>query len=145
MSHGDHGSKPRSMMDNSNNNMEMMMMQMNFYWGKDAVLLFSGWPGHSLGMYILALLVVFILAASVEVLSALPPLKHGMTSGKMHAVVYSLRMGLAYLVMLSVMSFNLGVFIMAVVGHGMGFFVVKTRFIAADDLTASPSSPNTKV
>ncbi|RVX06039.1 Copper transporter 6 [Vitis vinifera] len=60
----------------SDDNM-MMMMQNSFYWSKDAIILFSGWPNHSPFMYILALLFVFLLAVAVEVLSIPPTLKQG--------------------------------------------------------------------
>ncbi|KAI3474154.1 hypothetical protein Pfo_028942 [Paulownia fortunei] len=48
-----------------------------------------------------------------------------------HAVVFGARMALAYLIMLSVMSFNLGVFVVAVAGHAVGCFIVKYRVLAA--------------
>ncbi|XP_076907625.1 copper transporter 6-like [Bidens hawaiensis] len=43
------------------------------------------------------------------------------------ATVYGLRMALAYLIMLSVMSYNIGAFISAVVEHAFGYFLVKYR------------------
>ncbi|KAG6697515.1 hypothetical protein I3842_09G205000 [Carya illinoinensis] len=105
------------------------MMHMSFYWGKDATILFSGWPNQDLGMYVLALLCVFSLAVAIEVLSILPAIKPGHIpiAGRMiQATVYAFRMALAYLVMLSVMSFNLGIFVAAVGGHAVGFFLAKT-------------------
>lgn len=110
-----------------------MQMQMSFYWGKNATVLFSGWPNHSLGMYILALLFVFFLAIAVEVLSNQPPIKNGtnpLTGGLIRGSVYFFRITFAYLVMLSVMSFNVGIFIAAVVGHSLGVFIVTSRAIA---------------
>ncbi|KAL7169740.1 hypothetical protein ACSBR2_034722 [Camellia fascicularis] len=110
-----------------------MVMHMSFYWGKDVIVLFQGWPNDSLGMYILALFFVFLLAAATEVLSishTVKPGKSPMISGLTQAFVHALRMALAYMVMLSVMSFNLGIFIVAVVGHTVGFFFVKWRALA---------------
>ncbi|KAF2306216.1 hypothetical protein GH714_015821 [Hevea brasiliensis] len=46
------------------------------------------------------------------------------------ASVYAVRMVLAYMVMLAVMSFNLGIFIAAVAGHAIGLFFVKARALA---------------
>ncbi|KAJ0027516.1 hypothetical protein Pint_35290 [Pistacia integerrima] len=93
-----------------------MTMQMNFYWGKDVVVLFSGWPE-----------------------TVLKP----MISLFLQASVYAIRMGLAYLVMLSVMSYNLGVFIVAVAGHTAGFLLVKARaHAAANRAVPMSSTPN---
>lgn len=111
-----------------------MMMQMSFYWGKETTILFSGWPDGHFGMYILALFFVFLLAAAVEVLPVFPvvtsrasPMARVLTQ----AAVYTVKVGLAYLVMLSVMSFNGGVFIVAVFGHGVGYFLVKSQILGA--------------
>ena len=54
--------------------------------------------------------------------------------------IYALRMGLVYLVMLSVMSYNLGVFIVAVAGHAAGFFLVKARALAVANRAGNPMS-----
>ncbi|GMY14444.1 copper transporter 2-like [Fagus crenata] len=117
---------------NANNTM-MAMMHMSLYWGKDAIILFSGWPNQKLGMYVLALFFVFLLALAIEVLSILPAVKpstNPMVAALTQAIIYAFRMGLAYLVMLSVMSFNLGIFIAAVAGHAIGFFLIKSRALA---------------
>ncbi|KAG2685922.1 hypothetical protein I3760_10G149200 [Carya illinoinensis] len=122
-----------------------MMMHMSFYWGKDAIVLFSGWPNQNLGMYMLALFFVFFLALATEVLSILPAVKSGtkLIVGELtQATVYAFRMGLGYLVMLSVMSFNLGIFIEAVAGHALAFFIIKTRAIAIAKPAENMSSPS---
>ncbi|PIN18393.1 Copper transporter [Handroanthus impetiginosus] len=104
-----------------------MMMHMTFFWGKNAEILFDGWPGYdNLGMYILALVVVFLLALTVEGLSHCKFLR-GTTAapavvGMVQTALYTVRIGLGYLVMLALMSFNVGVFLVAVLGHGIGFF-----------------------
>ncbi|KAI3447731.1 hypothetical protein Pfo_004396 [Paulownia fortunei] len=129
----------------SNKNVDDMAMHMSFFWGKDVVILFSGWPGSGrLGMYILALAAVFVLAMGAEILSVAPSLKpRGLSpvaGAAIHAAVYAVRMALAYFVMLSVMSFNLGVFVVAVAGHAVGSFVVKYRALTAV-ARAGDSSP----
>lgn len=116
--------------------MKDMVTHMNLYWGKDVIILFQGWPSNNLGMYILALAFVFLLSATIEVLSIAPVVKQGTTKspvigGLTQTILYALRIGLSYLVMLSVMSFNLGIFIVAVAGHAFGFFLVKRRELAA--------------
>lgn len=135
---------PDSMYNNTNNSMDMkdMIMHMSFFWGKDVIVLFQEWPGDRLGMYILATIFVLFLAFAVEVLSIFPLFKPGrswspLISSLIHAGSYALRMALAYMVMLSVMSFNIGIFIAAIVGHAVGKFLVKYRSF----MVASPAAP----
>ncbi|XP_004240384.2 copper transporter 6-like [Solanum lycopersicum] len=110
-----------------------MMMHMTFFWGKNTEILFSGWPGYdNLGMYILALVVVFFMAIFVEFLSHSNYINKSnvdddVTCGFLQTILYGLRIGLAYVVMLAVMSFNGGVFLVAIVGHSLGFMVFGSR------------------
>ncbi|KAH7865275.1 hypothetical protein Vadar_004496 [Vaccinium darrowii] len=133
-------------MNNNDTNMNMdMTMQMSFYWGKDATVLFQNWPNHSLGMYIVSLFFVFSLSFGVEAFSVLTtanlPRRAGsspVAGGLKLAAAYALRTALAYMVMLSVMSFNVGIFVAAVLGHTAGFFLVKYRALnvaSATDIT----------
>ncbi|KAF9598113.1 hypothetical protein IFM89_025305 [Coptis chinensis] len=105
-------------------------MQMTFYWGKDSELLFSGFPGEKTGMYVLALILVFVIALLVEFLSHTRLTKGGGTNYVANALVqtfiHGVRVGLAFLVMLAVMSFNVGVLIAAVSGHTIGFLFFGT-------------------
>lgn len=107
------------------NHHEMMMMHMTFFWGTKSEILFSGWPGTRTGMYALALVFVFVLCVLVEWLThrsrLLLPAKPGVAAGVLRSLLHALRMGLAYLAMLALMSFNVGVFLAAVAGHAVGF------------------------
>ncbi|XVE76465.1 hypothetical protein DITRI_Ditri12bG0175300 [Diplodiscus trichospermus] len=119
----------------SNDGMKSMDMHMSFYWGKHVTVLFSGWPDSSSGMYVLALFFVLLLGAAIEVLSMLPAVKLGtrpVVGALTQAAVYTIRMCFAYMVMLSVMSYNLGIFIAAIAGHAIGFFIIKFRALAKE-------------
>ncbi|GFP89321.1 copper transporter 6 [Phtheirospermum japonicum] len=104
------------------------MMHMTFFWGKNAEILFSGWPGTRTGMYVLALVFVFALSVIVEWLSYCTRTRQerydNFWGGRLiGSVEHGIRIALGYLVMLAVMSFNVGVLIVAVVGHALGFFL----------------------
>ncbi|XP_008813747.1 copper transporter 1-like [Phoenix dactylifera] len=99
---------------------------MTFFWGKNSEILFKGWPGTRGGMYALALIVVFLLPVLVEWLNfcrvVRPRWGHTVT-GLAQTAMYAIRVGLAYLLMLAVMSFNVGVLIAAILGHALGFLL----------------------
>ncbi|CAN8301390.1 unnamed protein product [Cochlearia groenlandica] len=106
------------------------MMHMTFFWGTKTQVLFDGWPGDSLTMYWLCLAVIFVLSAASEWFSRCRFMKAGPASigiGLVQTVVYTVRAGLSYLVMLAVMSFNGGVFLAAMAGFGLGFMVFGSR------------------
>ncbi|KAK9280421.1 hypothetical protein L1049_014110 [Liquidambar formosana] len=110
--------------------MHRMMMHMTFYWSKNGEILFSGWPGTRTGMYVLSLIFVFALAVVVEWLSHCKLIKsesNDVSAGVVQTLMHGLRMGLAYMVMLAVMSFNVGVFLVAVAGHTVGFLLFGSR------------------
>ncbi|XP_026428954.1 copper transporter 1-like [Papaver somniferum] len=110
-----------------------MSMQMTFYWGMASEILFKGWSGHQTGMYVLALVIIFALAMLVEFLAYTDFVKFGLTPIALRillAMKHGIRVGLLYLVMLAVMTFNVGVLIAAVSGHALGFFFSGSRTIS---------------
>ncbi|KAJ4725695.1 putative Copper transporter [Melia azedarach] len=115
-----------------------MMMHMTFYWGKEALVLFKGWPGTRPVMYALALIFVFVMGFLVEWLSHSRLIKPGASNvfaGVIQTFMHTIRVGLAYMVMLAVMSFNVGVFLAAVAGQALGFLVFGSRvFERADNI-----------
>ncbi|XP_059669801.1 copper transporter 6-like [Cornus florida] len=136
---------PPSMTPSDHSMKDNMAMHMNLFWGKDVIILFAGWPGTSLGMYVLALCFVFLLALSVEFFSFSMVVKPGtnpVAGGLTQAAVYALRTALAYLIMLSVMSLNIGIFLVAVAGHTVGFFLVKCRALSMAS-RSGPDGPTT--
>ncbi|TYJ97360.1 putative Copper transporter [Cucumis melo var. makuwa] len=103
-----------------------METHMTFYWGKTVEILFVGWPGRSFFSYTVALIFVFLLAFTVEWLShtKFTTLVVGnLTAGLVQTILYGVRVGLAFIVMLAVMSYNVGVLLAAVTGYSMGFLV----------------------
>ncbi|KAK4780573.1 hypothetical protein SAY87_016679 [Trapa incisa] len=107
-------------------NKKKMMMHMTFFWGKDGSILFTGWPGTSTGMYALALALTFALAVLMEFLSRCRLVREdssGAVVGLVRTAAHAVRVGLAYLIMLALMSFNGGVFLAAVAGHAVGFLI----------------------
>ncbi|CAM0904716.1 unnamed protein product [Alopecurus aequalis] len=113
----------------------MEMMHMTFFWGDRTLVLFPGWPGdRGAGMYLLCLLFVLALAALTEALALLSRCLARRGGGEATAssaalltAVHAARMGMAYLVMLAVMSFNVGVLLAAVAGHALGFLLARSR------------------
>ncbi|KAI5675079.1 hypothetical protein M9H77_06029 [Catharanthus roseus] len=127
-----------------------MMMHMTFYWGKNGEVLFSGWPGYdNLGMYILALIVVFFMAVFIEWLSHCNyylikennSRSNHLAAGMGQTVLYGLRIGSGYMVMLAVMSFNTGIFLVAVFGYMLGFFFFGSRVFNKDSLNNTSDLP----
>ncbi|KAK6786043.1 hypothetical protein RDI58_014568 [Solanum bulbocastanum] len=112
-----------------------MMMHETFFWGMNTEILFSSWSGYNnLDMYILVLVVVFFMAIFVEFLPHSNYIKGDnnvdhVRVGLLQTTLYSLRIGLGYVVMLAVMSFNVGVFLVAIVGRLLGFFVFGSRVL----------------
>ncbi|KAL6903543.1 hypothetical protein ACP4OV_004356 [Aristida adscensionis] len=119
-----------------------MPSQMAFFWGERAVVLFPGWPGaRGVGAYVLCLIFVLALATLTEALTAMSRCiarrsggagrdGGGGASGRSAALLtaaHAARMGMAYLVMLAVMSFNVGVLLAAIAGHALGFFLARSR------------------
>ncbi|XP_060206270.1 copper transporter 6-like [Lycium barbarum] len=123
-------SPPPPRQNHMNNNEHMMGMgltHMTFFWSKNAEILFSGWPGTRTGMYVLALICVFVLSLLVEWLSNCNYFKGNKANGLVQTFVHGVKIGLAYLLMLAVMSFNVGVFIVVVAGHTLGYFLFGSR------------------
>ncbi|GJN17525.1 hypothetical protein PR202_gb04601 [Eleusine coracana subsp. coracana] len=114
--------------------MQKHYMHMTFFWGWKSEILFPGWPGARGGMYAVALLAVFVLALLLELLgsraldsrlpSASAPGRRA-AAGAARAAVHAVRMAVAYLLMLALMSFNVGVLLVAVAGHAAGYLVFR--------------------
>ncbi|XP_062096821.1 copper transporter 6-like [Humulus lupulus] len=118
-------------------------MHMTFFWGHVTEILFRGWPGSNSVMYGLSLVFVFTMAVVVEWLTHSDLVRPGsadLTASLLRTVVHTVRSGMSYLVMLAVMSFNGGVFIAALCGHTIGFFVFRTRALLRSAESGSGSA-----
>lgn len=116
---------------NSTISINPMMMHMTFFWGSHAEILFKNWPGSNKGMYVLSLIIVFAMAVLVEWISNSNFIKQDMcnkTTGVLQTLIHGLRIGIGYLLMLALMSFNGGIFVAVVGGHVVGFFIFGSRF-----------------
>ncbi|GLJ38720.1 hypothetical protein SUGI_0789140 [Cryptomeria japonica] len=101
------------------------------------------WPGKDVGMYILCLMVLLVISILKEYMSLHHP--HHITWGEgkginwvAAAFTHSLHMALGYLCMLTVMSYNLGVFIVVLMGSALGFYIFHR--LAIDDEAGDPES-----
>jgi len=132
--HGMGGMAPSPPATNGTMGMMMhrkMMMHMTFFWGKDTDILFQNWPGGKSDMYVLALFVVFFMSLFLQLLSHTRFIKPGsnhITGALIKTLLFAFRVGLAYLVMLAIMSFNGGVFLVAVLGQTLGFLIFTVAF-----------------
>lgn len=133
------GAMPPSSMNTSGMHHGMhgkMMMHMTFFWGMHTEVLFDGWPGRRTGMYLVTLIFVFVMSFLVEWLSHSRLLNRGSTNvpvGMIQTFLYTIRVGLSCLVMLALMSFNGGVFLVAVAGHALGFLTFGNRVFNKPD------------
>ncbi|XP_023519281.1 copper transporter 1-like [Cucurbita pepo subsp. pepo] len=120
-----------------------MMLHMTFFWGANAEILFNRWPGERGGMYALALIFVFVLAFIVEWLSHSRLIKEDSSAaaaGLIRTLLHTVRVGLVNLVMLAVMSFNVGVFLVAIGGHCLGFLLFGSRLFKKSAVASGSAS-----
>ncbi|CAA7389810.1 unnamed protein product [Spirodela intermedia] len=110
--------------------METRYLHMTFFWGRRTEVLFRGWPGARGGMYAVALVFVFFLTFLIQMLSCRRLTELGRRSpllgGFFRTAVHALQTGLAYLVMLALMSYNVGVLMVAIGGSAAGFLLFQS-------------------
>ncbi|XAR60667.1 hypothetical protein NMG60_11034131 [Bertholletia excelsa] len=111
---------------------------MGFFWGKN-----TETEGH--GKYVLELAAVFVAAVLVESLSHSRLVgSSGMgrvAVGLLQTLMYGARMALAYVVMLAVMSFNVGVFLVAVAGYSAGYLIFGSGVFDKPEAKAAYQKP----
>ncbi|TVU01760.1 hypothetical protein EJB05_52756, partial [Eragrostis curvula] len=138
--HGGHQTSGKSSAAAAEAGHASSMMHASLFWSDRAVVLFPGWPGErGAGAYVLCLLFVCALATLAEALAAVSRCvaRRGGGGGRggdvpassaaLLTAAHAARMGMAYLVMLAVMSFNVGVLLAAVAGHALGFLLARSR------------------
>ncbi|CAA6655060.1 unnamed protein product [Spirodela intermedia] len=92
--------------------METRYLHMTFFWGRRTEVLFRGWPGAR-GM---------LSCRRLTELGRRSPL----LGGFFRTAVHALQTGLAYLVMLALMSYNVGVLMVAIGGSAAGFLLFQS-------------------
>ncbi|KAI3941560.1 hypothetical protein MKW92_029101 [Papaver armeniacum] len=138
------------------------MMHMTFYWGKKVTLLVDSWKTHSWTSYALTLFICFLFSIFYQYMedrrlrfktiskSSKPssssinsPL---LTSSRFHlgknsarvsvSILFGVNSAIGYLLMLSIMSYNGGVFIAVVFGLTVGYFVFRSGSDDDDEVMA---------
>lgn len=97
--------------------MPMVTMDMNFYMGKSVVFLLSDWKCTSAGVFLILCVVSFALAMAYQFLTTFKDTENELK----YTLVSMVRMLLAYVLMLILMTFNGGLFMSIVVGHAVGY------------------------
>ena len=124
--------------------MEMMYTQLYFYMGTQVKYIFKGLETESAGTYSLALVMTFIIALAIEGLNFY---RYHLQAGaysqlnqlidrKDHSVytlsckirflisiTYFVSIFLSYMLMLAVMTFNGGIFVVTILGLTVGYFI----------------------
>ena len=119
--------------NNANTTMKShMVMHMTFYGGQKVVILFDQWRTTTWGYYILSLLALFVIAIIYQYLQAKltllgqtcssPPYAGSLFTRVFHSAFFALTVSIAYFLMLAMMTFNAGVFVVIMLGFGFGFF-----------------------
>lgn len=152
MDHGSPPSTDSSMngtMDSSSN----MVMHMSFFWGEKVTILFSSWTTSNAGEYAAAIIATFLFCLLHEFLTTLRvtvianatqsssktpdspgnspgvPLLQRFTgqlaigSKLIGSLLYGVNVASAYILMLVIMTFNLGLFLAVVLGLAAGFLL----------------------
>ncbi|KAJ3674565.1 hypothetical protein LUZ60_005181 [Juncus effusus] len=118
----------------------MSYMHMTLFWGKNTIILFRDWPGSRTGMYVLALIIVFAFAFMTEWLShsrLISPNWNKTAAELTRASLHMVRMGLYYLLMLALMSFNGGVVIVSILGHAVAFIIFGRAFFKRETCSSA--------
>nr|XP_043628332.1 copper transporter 5.1-like [Erigeron canadensis] len=144
------------------------MMHMTFYWSRNVTLLFDSWKTNSWLSYILSLAICIIfsifyqymedkrvrfkLLASTKTKTDSPSdtttsplllnkkIKIGGGCGErlMGSVLFGVNSAIGYFLMLSIMSFNGGVFVAIVVGLSVGYFLFRSGGEIDDQVVDNP-------
>ncbi|KAK4408590.1 Copper transporter 1 [Sesamum angolense] len=107
-----------------------MEVRMTFFLGKGT---------ESIGLYVVDLSTVFVLSLLVEWLSHTRFLSsysdaNDVRVGFVQTWLYGVRITMAYVVMLAVMSFNAGILFAAVAGYSVGFLVFGSRVFDKEEI-----------
>jgi len=124
-----------SMMGMTNNGNNTMMMQTYFQSSIQTTILFQNWATTTFADYMLVLFIIYVVSFCTIVLGFMTPRivarvgRKNRTKGlhKMQRVVFgclsALRAVMTYLLMLVVMTYNIGIFVAIILGSGTAYYI----------------------
>eukprot|EP00755_Sulcionema_specki_P008573 Sspe_Gene.41321::Locus_19982_Transcript_1_1_Confidence_1.000_Length_1046::g.41321::m.41321/K14686/SLC31A1, CTR1; solute carrier family 31 (copper transporter), member 1 len=113
-----------------------MQMQMTFTTGYEVQILFETWRTHTLDEYIIACLMIIIMSVFMQISRAMaisrrPPhfsVKKDVEDCLAHLILYAASLIMSYLLMLIVMTYNVGLFASVVTGQVIGYAIASSCF-----------------
>jgi len=139
------------------------MMNMTFYWGKKVTILIDSWKTNSWMCYLLSLFACLVVAAFYQYLEnwlihlklvtrdrrpteIQVPLLWGIARDRRRlevklakAILFGVKSGIGFLLMLTIMSFNGGVFVAVVVGLTIGYLLFRSEEVLDDAIVVDSS------
>ncbi|KAL3536458.1 hypothetical protein ACH5RR_004919 [Cinchona calisaya] len=125
--------------------------QYSSFWASYMMRFFPGWPSHqSLGEYCFSMLLVFLLAFTVEFCSNIDPINIKRRSHRLKikgllldAALHGLRMFMAYLLIISVITTDFMFLLAALTGHTAGNFITTLFEHHIEQTMTAPAPINT--
>ena len=116
----------------------MNMMPMTFEWGYQVTILFNGWETTTMFEYLIACVLVMGCGFAMQVCrSCVTGTHYGPEDKLAVTLMFGVLLSLSYILMLIMMTYNIGLFFSVIAGQMIGFY---STMNPADGLALSPSS-----